>query len=329
MRSGRAGNTPVTGVAGLLAVTALGLWGLGGFQVWSSGAVINEAEALSNQLERLTARSPRLSAASLTAAQTQLAREEARLTRLQAALRAGSPWSAPPDDGGAEEVYFAVVSLTEALRGEAEDAGCVLPADFGFGFERLLAAGQVPIAGLDAGQAPAALAALHRQSLVIGYLVRQLLAAGPQALQAVEREPVVPFAGTGGRLPAGLFAIDPLATAALPGAIETHAVRLTFDGRTETLRSLLQTLAAFELPLVVRTVRVEPLEAAAEPAPLSPPSAAVPPSPFAAFGDLWADPEADTPPAAVPIVPENLSRFTLVIEAFDLVPNQPEPEGAR
>ena len=43
----------------------------------------------------------------------------------------------------------------------------------------------------------------------------------------------------------------------MPGAIDTLAFGLTFTGYTDSLRGLLNDLAKFDLPIVVRSIKVE------------------------------------------------------------------------
>ena len=53
--------------------------------------------------------------------------------------------------------------------------------------------------------------------------------------------------------------MDPATSARVPGFVETIPFRLTFVGRTASLRSFLNELASFKVPAVVRSVEVEPL----------------------------------------------------------------------
>lgn len=179
------------------------------------------------------------------------------------------------------------------------------------------------------------IAKVFRQAQVADYLLNSLVAAEPfefVSLQreipltkaerderdklirdAKERKQALPeFAGSivagSGTDPADFFDIDPLITARVPGSVETMPFRLVFVGKSESLRSLLNKFAAFELPLVVRRVDVEVAEMEAPPPP--------PPEPI--FD------EDDQPIEQKPLdvrIKTLLSKFTVTIEYIDLVAN--------
>src|SRR5690606_8535679 len=88
----------------------------------------------------------------------------------------------------------------------ATQPGVTVPANFDWGFSRFLQAG--------AGQPPPdqAIPQIFRQKLIINYIVRKLLATGPQSIVSIQREPIVisraaPRAG-GGAAQAGAAAQD-------------------------------------------------------------------------------------------------------------------------
>jgi hypothetical protein len=177
------------------------------------------------------------------------------------------------------------------------------------------------------------IAKIFRQAQVADYLLNALVAAEPfefislhrevpltkserderdKAIrEAKERKQALPeFASSivagSGTDPADFFDIDPLITARVPGSVETMPFRLTFIGKTESLRSLLNKLAAFELPLVVRRVDTEVAEMEAPP----------PPPPETVFD------EDDNPIEQKPLdvrIKTLLSKFTVTIEYIDLV----------
>jgi len=312
-------NRMVWLVAGGLAVLALLVWGYG-FMRWRESEVIFEATQVRvEQLDTLLAREPALTPASLTAAEAHLHERQAELEAVRAGLQAEAQWTPMPAFRGAEELYFEILNRTEAWRSFAAEADLQLPEDFGFGFARLLDAGQVPTATLSAEAEAVALATLHRQLLVMDDLVHDLLAAEPTALLALEREAVVPLVDPSRALPRELFTIDPQVSASVPGEIETLAVRLVFTGRTETLRRFLQYLGSEKRPVIVGVLEVEPLTSADA---ASRQTVATSGAPFARWGEV-----GDAASADVPIVEDNLSRFTLVVEAFEILP-RPKHEAA-
>jgi hypothetical protein len=181
------------------------------------------------------------------------------------------------------------------------------------------------------------IAKVFRQMQVADYLLNSLVAAEPFQFVSLQREapiskaemaerdkllkeakernqaaPIFSTNVTGvGVDMSDFFDIDPLLTARVPGRVETMPFRLTFVARSEALRTLLNKLAAFELPLVVRRVDVEVAEM----------EAPLPPAP---------DPEFDDDGNPIEIEPldmrvkQLLSKFTVTIEYIDLV----APEAA-
>lgn len=196
------------------------------------------------------------------------------------------------------DAFFDLAAFVEAMRSRAREAGVVLQPDERFGFASY------------AHEAPetAQLAAVFRERLAVQYLVEALLEAQPHQLLAVQRSR--PAEKTGGSATAKLegrrgggatagaapdyFEIDPRITLRVPGQVETTAFRLSFTGRTCSLRALLNTLAESELPVVVRAVEVAPAERLPE--------------------------EATAGPAGVsPLIAADWSRFTVTIEFVALV----------
>jgi hypothetical protein len=106
-----------------------------------------------------------------------------------------------------------------------------------------------------------------------------------------------------------LFEIDSRITARVPGFVNASAFRISFVGETEALRALLNKLAGFELPLVVRSVEVEPVVKTKAPAATN--------SLNSIFGtvDKAATAEPEQPK---PLVEKVLSKFTVTVELIDL-----------
>jgi hypothetical protein len=119
--------------------------------------------------------------------------------------------------------------------------------------------------------------------------------------------------------------IDPQVSARAPGYVDTLAFRIVFSGHTNSLRGFMNALAAPDIPLVVRSVEV--VEGGATvPRPGAPAPAPRPANPFAR-----STPTAETPPpnnAAVPIVAENASVFTVTVELFDVKIRAPQAGAA-
>ena len=118
------------------------------------------------------------------------------------------------------------------------------PEDFAFGFEKYLKTSILP-EGLTVSR-------LDKQRQVLSYILDQLIASDPVSIRSVEREII-----ENERIGEGSFSIDPAASVRVPGVIDTLAFRVTFTGYTPTLRKFLNSLAYFQLPIVVRSVEVD------------------------------------------------------------------------
>jgi hypothetical protein len=203
--------------------------------------------------------------------------------------------------------------------------------------------------------------AVFHQRQVVQYVIESLVEARPRAILAVQRERALnksekdafvaaqaataaagagatpeppPEAAPGtGSAPEpespDIFVIDPRVTARAPGFIDTTPVRVVFTGQTGALRTFLNKLASFELPVLVREVEVDRASAEESTA------AAIIPSDDAASAEeasapsvvLVAKPKtpaavtvpAPKPSTAAPIVANPLSKYTVTVEYLDLV----------
>ena len=205
------------------------------------------------------------------------------------------------------------------------------------------------------GPEPAYSESVFRQRQVIEFLVGALLEAKPQALLAVKREfpltrkereerdaaalAAAEAAASGGSAPEPVaagpagdgpdyFVVDPRASVRSPGFLDTLAFRLVFTGQTAALRTFLNRLAGFELPVLVREVEVEVATAeeavsATEDAAPAEAVAAAPAAPAPEPKPL-PKPAAAKPSPVAPIVPKPLSRFTVTVEFLELT-NPPAP----
>jgi hypothetical protein len=230
--------------------------------------------------------------------------------------RAGAILSSPP--ASRTDAFFDMARFVERNRERANSAGVSIRAEerFGFGLYK------------NEGPEPDLIPAVHRQKAVVDFLLGVLFDARLHELVSVQREPErIP--GTEGRtdivetaLPndATFFAVDPRVSARVPGFVDSTGFRITFVGQTGALRDFLNRLAAIELPVLVRSVEIEPMP---EPqrAQVSAPTA---PSLASLFGNPVQQPGSPaTQTGPVPIVSQNLSRFTVTVESIELV--APEP----
>mgnify|MGYP006277304139 CR=1 FL=1 len=241
------------------------------------------------------------------------------LQDLRDRLRVRDPtWLADP----ADELSFLpkVREFVEAQRAAAEKAGTAVAPDEAFGFAAFATAAATP--------PPDQLPLLDRQRQVLAYLLAQLLAASPTRIVAVQREAV--GIGAQGDRSAGSrgSGADTFVRTAWPGRGEevpgdTLFFRVVFEGKTATLRTFLEELARFALPVVVRSVEVAPVTGPADSRGNGPAEAPAPPS--SAATPAWDTLFGGSPPAApeepggrgahapAPLLADNESRFTVLL----------------
>ncbi|HKB56819.1 MAG TPA: Amuc_1100 family pilus-like protein [Lacunisphaera sp.] len=203
------------------------------------------------------------------------------------------------------DAYFDIAAFVEKTRAIATRTQVMIKPDERFGFASH--ANEGPEADL--------VPAVFRQRVAGQYLVEALLESRPRALLAVQREHPLTAAQQAQRnrpsasgvaaaiAPTGLagqpgdfFDLDGQISLRVPGRVESEAFRLEFTGQTPALRALLNSLAAFKLPAIVRSVEVEPLAAGS------------PATAMLATG------------APVPLVPQNMSKFSVVVELIEPLP---------
>lgn len=223
------------------------------------------------------------------------------------------------------EIQFFVEEYRDrAVAGTGMEAEDLANEFFGFG------------AYSQAGPPESLLPTVHKQRVIVGHILDRLFEARPEALISVQRpgeaggERAAPEPRGGARgqgqpaSGAGGFSLNPQLSAAIPDVVSTSAYQVVFTGRSSNLRTFLNELADFEMPLIVRSVQVAPAgedpargggqqEATGRrqrrPAPQVPESS---------------EEGTTTEPARVdeniPLVADNLSRFTVAMEFIDLIP---------
>jgi hypothetical protein len=199
---------------------------------------------------------------------------------------------------------------------------------------------------------------VFRQRQIVQFLVESLIEAHPRSILSIKRERTLSKADrearaaaiANGEKPADVesedgpdyFIIDPRVSARVPGFIDTSAFRFVFLGQTAAVRTFLNRLASFELPVLVREVEVDTATAeevtaqvAAEETPVSVEEVAATASAPSIVLSVEAPDgpgtgpnpiKPKTPPTAprasalLPIVSKSLSRFTVTVEFVELVP---------
>jgi hypothetical protein len=278
------------------------------------------------ELNSLLTSTPAPTQESKAAVEADLRRTEAALATMREELKGQGPTAAALRTAAipAEptDAFFNIATFVEQTRAKAEEAKIKIKADERFGFASYSSAG--PDREL--------IAQVFRQRQVAEYLLDALIVARPLELVSVQRERPLTKAdlaaiesappgsaprpvGGSSQGAADFFEIDSRISARVPGFVGATAFRLTFNGETDSLRSFLNKLATFELPLVVRSVEVEPIAKAPTSATTAPAN-----SLSSIFGTV-ASTTAAAPdaPKAKPLVEKPLSKFTVTVELIDLV----------
>lgn len=308
------------------AVTAGEAWLL-----FSQSAEVSKLSAAVEQkqqeLQAIGRKNPFPSSQNVAAVEADLAVAQQTRAGIRTTLRATSEianqLAAASVPASKTDAYFDLANYVERIRAAATAAKVALPTDDRLGFSLYARTGpEIDLIG-----------PVFRQRQYADYLMNVVLAAKPREFLSLQRErplsaaqrqqneaavasgqPLpVPPAAEGG----DFFVIDPRTSARVSGFVETSPFRLSFIGTTASLRSVLNRLATFELPVVVRSVEVEPLNrqdsgAAARPAP-------APSNPFAVFGG---DDSSAVPAQAevvTPLVQQSDSRFVVTVEFISLV----------
>lgn len=241
--------------------------------------------------------------------------------------------------------------LREVLRGmvntwraEAKKRDIYVPDDMDFGYKKYVA----PNAD---SPKDAALPVIWKQVCVLDYINQKLFNCksqeSPMSIINVQRE-ILPEEGikdnprTARRVRAGSrgssaairgdnFKIDENITSRKPGSLDTLAYRFVFAGHTDVLRRFLNQLKDFDAMLVVRSIDVKPADLSLI-APANSEDAAEEETSDAAGAFASGDSAegGENAPAApvidenkVPVVTDNISEFTVVIEYVEVVKDTP------
>ena len=271
------------------------------------------------ELIALQAVKPAPSEASKAAVEADLRRTETALATMRAELKGRGPVAEnlrkAPVPSEPTDVFFNLETFVEKMRQKALASEVKVKPDERFGFYTYDRTG--PEREL--------IPQVFRQRLVAEYLVEALIDSHPSELLSLQRErPLVkaeeaaaagrasPRATASNTANTDFFDIDPRISARVPGFVGATAFRLTFIAETAALRALLNKLATFELPLVVRGVEVEPV-------PKSSAAAAPQANTLSSIFGTPAPAATAEPAKAKPLVEKVLSKFTVTVELIDLV----------
>lgn len=318
-----------------------------GWRWWTARRLTREIAQISVQLAGLREVTPPPTREIADAVAADLARAERALEVMQAELKGKGPslerLRAAKVPTARPDAYFDLAQFVERMRELAKKNEVeVRPEAARFGFAE------------HAHEAPrdeALLEPVFRQRQVAQYVLEALFEARPRALLAVKREApltkqqreqlaAAAAANPGAEAPAeaapaaegpDFFVLPPEASVRKPGFVDATAFRFVFTGQTAALRAFLNRLGAFELPVLLREIEVEPAsaddlnppadEAAAAPGTDAAPALA--PSIVLDATSAEAAPAAPPKrarPAPAPIVAKSFSKFTVTVEYIELAP---------
>lgn len=246
--------------------------------------------------------------------------------RLRATGEEADKISAAVTPASPTDAYFDIASFVERISEAATKENVSVAAGNRFGFSAYASTG--PERDL--------VAPVFQQRLYADYLLNALLRSKPTSFVGLQRErplspqqkqqiadaiasgQAAPSFGQGGG-DGDYFSIDPSISARVPGFVETTPFRLTFTGLTESLRLFLNELVTFKVPVVVRSVEVQPANRTDAPKTRQPA-----PSVDSIFGGGEQSGAAPVETAKA-LVERSESKFTVTLEIISLVDkNAPE-----
>jgi hypothetical protein len=200
------------------------------------------------------------------------------------------------------------------VNADGKPAPVTIAKDLSFGFEAYAEQATVP-------DVPEVIPLLDQQRQVLSYVMRQLLASDPFEVMSVQRQI---FPGESPMDPKKLngFNIPQVASARVDGLIETIPVKVQFQGYTSSLRKFINKLAEFEMPILVRSIQVSCKDQVMEESKAKSKSTSLEEL-FGSFGES----STSEKPSAVkaeqkPIISENASKFTLILEYIKIAPSE-------
>ena len=287
----------------------LAAFGAGLFLAFAESGKVKKSErnvdSTQAQLIRLSNQAPAPTEQNVSAAEQNLAELVAALAGIREDLQRGATLDISEDGVSViAGIQQYINSFQRKMKPQGEDENPIsTPDDFAFGFARYLNAAPVP-------EDPAAVARLDKQRQIMSYLLNQLIAAKPHSIDEVQRE-ILEVEGDNNS-----FAIDAAISAAVPNAIDTMAFCLTFTGYTESLRQFLNSLAHFDLPIVVRDIKVSrPTGSETVVAATSGGNDNF----LELFGGGGAQTEEAGEEWPKPVVDQNISKFTIILEFIEVV----------
>lgn len=323
----------------------------------ASRAAAKRLEQRQNDLGSMTVLMPPPTREVAAAIEADLAKAQASLASMQGELKGRGPVAerirTAKVPTARTDAYFDLATFVEKAREAAKQHDVeIRPEAARLGFS----------AYANEGPTQEHMEPVFRQRQIAQYLIESLIEARPRSIFSIKREPTLGKTEREARAAAlannepppevtleegpDYFTIDPRVTARMPGFIDTIPFRFVFTGQTAALRTFLNRLATFELPVLVREVEVEPAtveettvqaataeeQSAAADAPASTAASVV----LSVGGTTPAArpiaPKAVRPvrrPTSAPIVSRPFSKFTVTVEFIEIVPPPAPPaDGA-
>lgn len=211
---------------------------------------------------------------------------------------------------GIQQYISKYTTLAKNHENDYGPAPIEFPEDFAFGFDRFKLESRVP-------EDPEEIAMLDQQRDILDFLIGELFATNPKGILAVKRHSAKQsdnddnsdeYYGD-----PSIFKIGSSVTSKVEGAIDSIPFQISFSGKTNTLRDFLNRLAAFERPIVVRSINVSrPTETIKTTVKEKKNDKLV-----ALFGEEVQSLEEEQ--RRDPVVTENISEFTLTLEYIEIV----------
>lgn len=212
--------------------------------------------------------------------------------------------------GSRTDAWYDITSFVEEYRERARAANVQIPQDEYFGF------GAYSTAGPREDRIPE----IYKQRVIVAHILDQLFKAQPRALLTVQRAGDGPSGRNGGPGGEGAFRLDPQLSVDIPDLADTLPFQVVFTGHTDALRAFLNELASFEMPLVVRSVQVTPEGEAQQAGQQNGGRRRAPRREQRQQRDSAEEQEEQE--ERVPIVRDNISRFTVAMEFVDVRPQE-------
>lgn len=290
--------------------------------------------------------------AELDAAKANIAALTARLNLLDKDLsRESASILAPSPVKEGYQLTERIRSMVQQWTLEAQTNEIGIPVDYAFSFKKYLDAGAKP-------PSDAAVEPLWRQASILDNIIKKLFAAKAKnsklSIISVQRE-ILPVeleeekaqaAATGRRSPnrtarvirsntGDTFEVDEFISARKDGSIKAMGYKIVFAGYSDTMRRFLNGLNSYDLMLVVRSIEVKPTVGSVPTASAAAAAAASPESLADAFAAAIEGDDSSAPSSMAdvvqehvskePVVSENLSEFTVVIEFVEVNKDAPKP----